>query len=154
VAATVQWMLGRPELYSLPASLPFLGLGKTVYHRPSPWLEMTDAGAAVLDRVWDLAEREAEVRRRNGSRLVAPFAGGGNGLSPVRGVPGAVPGWLRLPLVLSSAPRNEVLTEELMRLGIAPGYPRPLATLEPFRGRVQNISAEMPGAELLAERLI
>ena len=155
LAATVQWMLGRPELYSVPASLPFLGLGKTVYHVPGPWLEMTDAGAAVLDRVWELAEREAEVRRRNGSRLVAPLAvGGGGRITPVRGTPGAVPGWLRLPLILSSGNRDEALTEEIRRLGVAPGYPTPLVTLEPFRQRVANVDDDMPGATLLAERLI
>lgn len=154
VAATVQWLLGRPELYSVPASMPFLGLGKTVYHPPGPWLEMTDAGAAVLDRAWDLAEREAEVRRRNGSRLVAPLAVGGAQLAPVRGTPGAVPGWLRLPLILSSGRRDELLTDELLRLGAAPGYPRPLATLEPFRHRVANPDDDMPGAALLADRLI
>lgn len=154
LAATVQWMLGRPELYSVPASMPFLGLGKTVYHQPSPWLEMTDAGAAVLDRTWDLAEREAEVRRRNGSRLLAPLAVGGARVSPVRGTPGAVPGWLRLPVVLSSGRRDEVLTDSLIRLGVAPGYPQPLATLEPFRQRVSNVQDDMPGAALLSERLI
>ena len=154
LAATVQWMLGRPELYSLPASLPFLELGKTVYHEPSPWLEMTDSGAAVLDRAWDLAEAEAEVRRRNGSRLLAPLAIGGGSVTAVRGAPGAVPGWLRLPLVLAAGERDEVLTEPLRRLGVAPGYPAPLATLDPFRRRVQNAGDDMPGAELLAQRLI
>jgi dTDP-4-amino-4,6-dideoxygalactose transaminase len=65
-----------------------------------------------------------------------------------------VPGWLRLPLILSSGRRDEVLTDEMLRLGAAPGYPRPLATLEPFRRRVANPDDDMPGAALLADRLI
>ena len=35
-AAGAQWLLGRPSLYGVPASLPFLGLGETVYREPTP----------------------------------------------------------------------------------------------------------------------
>ena len=64
-----------------------------------------------------------------------------------------MPGWLRLPL-LPNVPRDAVLTEDLLRLGAAPAYPAALATLEPFRRRVTNPADDMPGAALLAERLI
>jgi dTDP-4-amino-4,6-dideoxygalactose transaminase len=47
-----------------------------------------------------------------------------------------------------------VLTEDIRRLGVAPGYPTPLFTLEPFRNRVANLDDDMPGATLLAERLV
>ncbi|HYR11816.1 MAG TPA: DegT/DnrJ/EryC1/StrS family aminotransferase, partial [Longimicrobium sp.] len=47
-AAAVQWMLARPSVYAFPAALPFLRLGETVYHPPSPPRRLSRAAAGVL----------------------------------------------------------------------------------------------------------
>ena len=48
-ALKAQWLLARPWLYRIPASLPFLGLGDTVY-RPSKFdvLRVVDGRVAEI----------------------------------------------------------------------------------------------------------
>ncbi|MFZ5624228.1 MAG: DegT/DnrJ/EryC1/StrS family aminotransferase, partial [Gemmatimonadota bacterium] len=67
--ALAQWALARPSLYALPASLPWLGLGETVYHPPHPPRSMPRSALGILARTLALADAEAAVRRRVGARL-------------------------------------------------------------------------------------
>ncbi|HEX6909387.1 MAG TPA: DegT/DnrJ/EryC1/StrS family aminotransferase, partial [Longimicrobium sp.] len=62
-AAAAQWVLARPSLYALPAALPFLRLGETVYHPPSPPRRLSRAAAGVLAAGWERAFAEAGIRR-------------------------------------------------------------------------------------------
>jgi dTDP-4-amino-4,6-dideoxygalactose transaminase len=149
VAAAAQWALARPGMYALPASLPFLRLGETIYHPPHEPRAMPDAQLRVLARVWPLLEREAETRRRNADRLMARCVAP---VQPVRPPVGARPGWLRLPLLVPD--RAGRLTPEARRLGIMPGYPVPLSTLPGFGSRAANAAATFPGAARLAASLV
>lgn len=163
--AAALWLLGRPDLYGLPASLPFLRLGETVHRPPGEASRMPAAAAGVLGVTWELQEGEVRRRRRNARRLLAAMeeAAGrdperdGRGVPPRPEVDGRVepvrpgvdgrPGYLRLPVL---APEREV---DLAHLGVMPGYPKPLSRLEGFRERCLNAGAEFPGAERLARRL-
>lgn len=149
VMLAAQWGLGRPSLYALPASLPFGGLGETVYHPPHPPSAIAPANARVAAENWDAALAEASIRRSNASRLLAAF---GPRLSRVTPAPGAEPGYLRLPALLPEGARQR-LGADARALGIMPGYPLALADLPGF-SRILNPGADFSGARLLASRLV
>ena len=155
VRAGAQWTLGRPELYALPAALPWLHLGETRYKTPTPSREMPPVAAALLQESRALAMREASIRRVNGASLQAD-TGSMPHLRVVLPVHGATPGHLRFPVRVPrgfggfSDPRRATL------LGIARGYP---ATLDRLPAVVQRMagaagSAQWPGAEELVRTLI
>lgn len=156
-AAAAQWALGRPALYGLPAALPFLALGETVYRPPRPPAGIPPACLAVLERSWDPSLREAEGRRRRARRLLEAVRSAGD-LEPVEAPQEGRPGYLRLPvLARGPAARERLSGPEARRLGVMPGYPRPLHRLAPCcealaGGRVLSDEA-LPGAVALAGSL-
>lgn len=156
-AAAAQWALGRPALYGLPAALPFLELGETVYRPPRPPAGAPPACLAVLERSWEPSLREAEGRRRRARRLLEAVRAAGD-LEAIEVPPEGRPGWLRLPVLARSAAARERLSGRAARgLGVMPGYPRPLHRLEACRaalagGRIPA-DADLPGAVTLARSL-
>lgn len=150
VAAAAQWMLARPGLYALPAALPFLRLGETIYHAPHAARAMPVAQQRVLEQVWPMLEREAAVRRRHADRLMARGTAGA--ARPVRVPQQSQPGWLRLPLLVTN--RGAALAGEAGSLGIMPGYPIALSELSGFGSRRRNAAATFPGATTLAASLV
>jgi dTDP-4-amino-4,6-dideoxygalactose transaminase len=151
VRASAQWLLARPRFYALPASLPFLKLGETIYHRPHAPQALSRASASILRANWADAHAATAVRRRTAERLriTAANAGWRNINTPA----GGEAGYLRLP-ILSASARNYAMMVDGARLGIMPGYPQTLVTLEQFRSRCVNAQAAFPGAEHLAQTLV
>lgn len=146
-----QLVLGQPSLYGLPASLPFLRLGETIYRVPHAprGASCASLGAASRTRRW--IETESDVRRANGARLLAA-ARASRKVQTVEALHGASAGFLRLP-VLRVAEGGTALGRA-QRLGILPGYPRALCELPGFRQRVQNREDDFSGARDLAARLV
>ncbi|HKP29734.1 MAG TPA: DegT/DnrJ/EryC1/StrS family aminotransferase, partial [Gemmatimonadales bacterium] len=97
VSLKAQWILARPSLYRLPASLPFLRLGDTVYRPPAPLGRMSAASAAVVERSWQERGGEISQRQRNADWLLDQGIDG-----VVTPMAGAVSGWLRLPVMARS----------------------------------------------------
>ncbi|HEU4700631.1 MAG TPA: DegT/DnrJ/EryC1/StrS family aminotransferase [Gemmatimonadales bacterium] len=155
-ASVAQWILARPALYGLPAALPFLGLGETHYREPAAPGAPPAFILGTLERTRALAAEEAAVRRRHAARLLDVLAALPAGsLRPVAGAPGAVPGWLRLPVVvLGDASQDEGRLAAGRRLGIMPGYPRALADLPALRVRLANPGEGLAGARCLTDRLL
>jgi dTDP-4-amino-4,6-dideoxygalactose transaminase len=151
VQLKAQWLVGRPSLYALPAALPFLKLGETIYHAPSPVRAMSDVAARTLAVTLALGKREAAVRRAHASRLMERC---GAGLTAVRVPTGAEPGYLRLPLLAAPAARAAAESAEARAQGIMPGYRRALCALEGFAERVLNRAEEFPGARVLEKSLV
>jgi perosamine synthetase len=145
----VQWALGRPSLYGIPASLPFLGLGQTVYHAPHAPSHPTDAMAAMLLAVEPLLEDEVTIRRQHAARLRAIVESSGAGTVPGCG---GNPSWLRLPFLPSDRLHRRLGGSTARRLGILPGYPIPLAQLPGFSERLKH-QTPTPGAEQLTAQL-
>jgi perosamine synthetase len=149
--ASAQWLLARPALYALPASLPFLRLGDTVYHDPRPPRGLSRASARMLLANWEDAHAATMARRRNAERLrVAAVAAG---WSTIRVPEGGEAGYLRMPM-LGSASNRGARVASGARLGIMPGYPQTLLSLPGFRGYCSNASEAFPGADELAEKLL
>ncbi len=148
-----QWAIGRPALYGLPASLPFLHLGETVYRDPEPPTGMPAGCAGVLTRTLDLQEEEAARRRRHAARLRRAVRHCRD-LGAVSAPEGSRPGWLRFPLVAGTdRARSRLSSGRARRLGVMPGYPKPLPELPGFRDRCRNAEDSFPGAERLASTL-
>jgi dTDP-4-amino-4,6-dideoxygalactose transaminase len=152
VAITAQLLLERPNLYVLPAALPFLHLGETIYREPRPLRAAATLSCSVVAASWTLAEREVEVRRRNAERLLVAL-GGHPGFQTI-GTPGhARPGYLRLPVIASPVARRAAAEAAARCLGVMPGYPRALCDVERIGSRCLNRNAAFPGSRLLAARL-
>jgi perosamine synthetase len=149
--AAAVWMLARPSVYAVPAALPFLRLGETVYHPPTPPRRLSRAAAGVLAAGWERASREPEIRRGNAARLLAAVHAAGARVPRVP--PGAAAGWLRLPVLLDADDAPRARTPAARRLGIAPGYPRALCDLDGFRARILNPRDAFDGARHLAATL-
>lgn len=152
LALAAQLLLVHPSLYALPAALPFLRLGQTIYRKPRPLRAAAAASSPVVAATWILAEREVEVRRRNAARLLVALREQ-PGFETIRTPQHARPGYLRLPVLASPAVRRSALETAARRLGVAPGYPTALCDLERFAPRCLNRDAAFPGSRLVAARL-
>jgi perosamine synthetase len=149
--AAAAWALGRPWTYALPASLPWLELGRTVYHEPSPLTLMDDAAATVVMATRQAADAEVATRRLNAGAYRSEL-GTERRWSPIAVLPGADPSWLRFPLRLDGG-NSPAKSDEFMRLGIATGYPQVLPEL-PAAARRIGASQPCPGASELVRSLI
>ena len=147
VGVSAQWVLGRPTLYALPAAVPGLRLGETIYRAPHPPRRLTAAAATVLLDSLALSEAETELRRARGQRLHAA-AHAVDIHCPVP-IAGCQPGYLRLP-VLVQAGR---LAKTAAAIGVARAYPRSLADLTELAPRCRNRGEPVPGAHRLAATL-
>ena len=151
IMLAAQWAIGRPRTYWLPASLPFLHLGETVYHRPTTPTAMTRAAVHTLAVTLGRSGAEVVYRQATAVRLRAS-AGRGHAARFIEPIDGAVPGYLRLPMMMGAAAKADALSTLAVH-GVAPGYPTPLATLPTFRQRVVA-GADAPGAAALANGLV
>ena len=140
------WALGRPSLFWLPAMLPGLHLGETIYKRPAQPAALPRAAAAVILAIWHLAESEAGVRRENVVRWLDALQDTRD-LVLVIAPAGAESGWLRLPVRARGVTRMSLLGEVARAHGVMPGYPRTLADLS---RPISNPDATFAGAEELA----
>lgn len=149
-----QKVFGRPSLYGVPSSFPFLDLGETVYRDPSPPGVMSDLSAGVLSVTLPL---DADGEHVSGRRAIASrwrsVVGQAEGLTAVMPLPGSEPGYLRFPVLATGEAAGRLRGAEARSLGVMPGYPEPLDRLPALAGLQRNPSAAHPGARTLAERL-
>ncbi|HET7232746.1 MAG TPA: DegT/DnrJ/EryC1/StrS family aminotransferase [Longimicrobium sp.] len=147
--AGAMWGLARPWLYALPASLPFLRLGETVYQPPRAPEPMSRASAAIVAAAWEHAGLAGAARERNARRLGAAAALAGERVPAAP--PGCRAGWLRLPVLNHVRRRAE--TGAARALGIMPGYPRALCDFPGFAECCVNGGDNFDGARELADGL-
>jgi perosamine synthetase len=152
--AVAQWALGRPALYALPASLPFLGLGRTRYRPPRPARGMTRVAAELLLRTRARARAEADARRVNGEAWTQALGRGWRAALLPAPPPDARPGFLRFPLRLPEGLAGLAEPRRALRAGIAAGYPAPIPSLPAVRDRLVRPARRWPGGESLARELV
>src|SRR5206468_4824483 len=117
VALAAQLFLARASVYAVPAALPFLRLGQTVYRKPRALRAPTAVSCSVVAATWPLADRETEARRGNAARLLAALEGHGE-LETIRALRRARPGYLRLPVLATTTARRAAGEARARRLGI------------------------------------
>lgn len=147
-----QWVFGRPASYGIPATLPFLHLGETLYRAPWSPRPASVISLAALDRSLQGTDREAEIRRANGERWLQHIQGA-SGISPFTPPPGAEAGYLRFPVRVSGGTDRAALLR-LRRHGVMPGYPATLRTLPDVLAHLVDRGASLPGAAELANTTV
>jgi dTDP-4-amino-4,6-dideoxygalactose transaminase len=152
VALAAQLLLVRPNLYAVPATPAFFGLGQTVYREPRRLRGPTAASCGVIAATWQRAAREVESRQRNAERLLAELRRQ-RGFATIHIPQQAQPGYLRLPVLASAAVRQAAAQPTAKRLGVMPSYPKALCDLDGFGSRCLNGNLPFPGSRLLAARL-
>lgn len=115
-----QWMLGRPMLYRLPASIPALRLGEMVFRLPRPPRGISRAAATLVIGAIALDDYELRVRRAHAAQILWSLRSAN--VTPIRAIAQSEPGYLRLALL----DRTTVAHSRRRRLGIARGYPMTL----------------------------
>jgi hypothetical protein len=88
VLTLAQWILGRPGFYGIPAGIPGLALGETVYHPPVTPREAQRFSLGLALRTAGLSAAEAHGRQTRAKELEARLADVG-GISFVHPVPKA-----------------------------------------------------------------
>jgi dTDP-4-amino-4,6-dideoxygalactose transaminase len=147
-----QLVLEHPRLYGVPAGLPLLHLGETIYRRPGVPRAPSGVACAIVAATWCVADREAAVRRRHAARLLAALRCQ-PAFETIRTPPHAQPGYLRLPVLAASAARRSAVAAAAKRMGVMPGYPNALCDVERAASRCLNRNAVFPGARRLAAEL-
>ena len=145
IAAAAQWALGRPSVYGIPAAIPSLRLGETVYHPAHPPRSLSAAAAALVARAMRAAPAEVTIRQRNAAALAIAADEGGD-IEAIRTIPGAVSGMLRFPITDTGS------RVERPDLGVLRGYPRTLRE-EPEAQRCLEAGPDLPGADELRRTL-
>lgn len=149
--AVGQWLLGRPALFALPANLPFLDVGETVYREPVPPRSISALSAGTLRTSFRYRSEELRARRRVARRWESTLRLAG-GLRAVTPPEESEPGYLRFPVLAAEEAAPRLRSEEAKALGVMPGYPEILDDLPAMRSRLIR-SDSRPGAEALTSRL-
>jgi dTDP-4-amino-4,6-dideoxygalactose transaminase len=107
----------------------------------------------VLPATVELQQRELGVRRHNAARLRAAVEEAVD-LTPVPGPDGVPAGHLRLPVLVEGKGGRRLASRRAVRLGVTPGYPKPLHALPQVQDGLDAASgADLQGSERLAEDL-
>lgn len=150
--AILSWALAYPALYTIPASLPFLRLGETTFHRKlshPPWANaMGYTALAVLSRSNELRRIQVQNARRwhealKPLDLVEPFVERGYDFDG-----STVP--IRYPVLLPTGERRDRLLPKLGRYGASRSYPAVLPDLCPEMFG----DLELSGARFVSQRIL
>jgi dTDP-4-amino-4,6-dideoxygalactose transaminase len=147
VTLAAQWMLAHPLLYRLPASIPGLKLGEMVYHAAPEPRAMHATAAAILPAALVMEEHEVASRRARAKDLLSLLTETPR-LVPIRQLPGANPGFLRLAFL-----DNIGDASPLAALGAVRGYPMTLDQHEQLQPLLAPRERAGKGAGLLRDRL-
>ena len=144
VKLAAQWAFGRPSLYGIPASLPFLGLGETIYKEPWEPIGMSAGPASALLVNWEPSKREEEVRRQSAQTIGESPEYCGSISVDTR----AISGRLRAP---DLGTMDAVSVGSTDRNGRVAGYPFSLADASELSDRLSM--ADATGSRILARKL-
>ncbi len=151
--ATAQWLLSDPRVYGLPASLPWLHLGETLYKPLERILPLTRFSAALLLETAEDAEREAAARMRTGRALIECLAQS-TSMACITPLGAGMPGYLRFPLRIHDAGLREAVLRDYGAAGAAAGYPGVVAELPEVKASTLASPDPFTGARTLVRELI
>lgn len=136
----------RPQLYWIPASLPFLRLGETVFPTDIPIKKMSAAKAGLLRRWRARLQQANRVRLHAAADLCRRMA-----VTPPSGDAHV---YLRLPFLTTAAAEKRRLFSASMKrgLGVSVAYPQALSELPQLRPLMNG--HEYPNACRLASELV
>jgi dTDP-4-amino-4,6-dideoxygalactose transaminase len=144
---TMQWALGRPSIYALPAAIPWLHLGEMVYHPAKEPTAMSAASVSLLESALEMERADLETRRRV-AVLLTDAASNARDLRTIRPISGTLPGHLRFPVLDLDGRR--ILRDDL---GVTRPYPTPVGDQVEMQPALARGEPPMPGASDLARSL-
>lgn len=155
VKLAVYTLLLRPWLYWIPANIPALGLGKTVYTTDMPMHRLSRFAASLVVRLFADIDAITASRARTAAQLRQTLAGN-TALTPIDPIIGSVPVYLRLPCLTEPGVDRAALIDTLNRAGIGatPSFPRALGDLPEIADHITVESNAMTGARTVAERIV
>jgi dTDP-4-amino-4,6-dideoxygalactose transaminase len=139
-------LLIRPSLYWLPAGLPFLRLGETVFHRDFPITRLSGLGAGFLHHWKQRLEESNGMRARIGDAFIKE-------LDLADTEVGSVP-FLRLPVLAEDEKCRDAILAAARALGAGLGCMYPSAINEIDEIREQFVGESFPEASRIAKRLL
>lgn len=146
-AALAQWSLGRPTIYGLPASLPWLHLGEMVYRPAHEPRGLSNAAATLAN--WSLANEASDRKGRTArAEILDGIAIEAKSVQPIRSIDGGKSGYLRFAVLDASGRRNAAT-----RLGVMRAYPRTLLEQPELRSQLVPNQRVVVGAEELTRSL-
>jgi perosamine synthetase len=136
----------RPRLYWIPAAMPFLRLGQTIFPKDIPLRRLSGMKAAFL-RSWPSRLKGSNQAR---SEAAAYFSR----QLPLRLPPGPPHPYLRLPILVGSSTERERIfaLAQARGLGVGLGYPTPVNEIPEIR-TVFN-GRRYPAARRVADSLL
>jgi dTDP-4-amino-4,6-dideoxygalactose transaminase len=136
----------RPWLYWIPAALPFLGLGRTIFPKHVPMRRLSGLKAGLM-RGWRTALARSNQQRADAARFFCSRL-------PTRLADHPSRPYLRFPILTSNAAQRDAIYAESRRrgLGLSVAYPTPLDQISEVR-QVCNDDA-FPSAYDVADRLL
>ncbi|WP_447977171.1 DegT/DnrJ/EryC1/StrS family aminotransferase [Candidatus Nitrospira bockiana] len=143
----------HPTLYWMPAAVPWLGLGRSIF---DPGFEVAPMTAFQRELFAALLPHEARLRRTRQARAaLLAEALAGSGLRVLWPRPDDEGAFLRLAVLAPTAAVRGRLLHRLREagLGATEGFPLPLERLEPLRPWLAG-SSSCPTAEEISRRLI
>ena len=157
-ASLAAWLLGRPSLYGIPASIPQLGLGETVYYPPRTPASISTFSAALARRTRAPSQEAITLRReqaRQWTREILDRDPTGDRIMPCLPIGDFdSASCLRVAVRLRGTGLTPDAWERLRQMGVESGYPVALPRLPEASTLFQGDPGDFPGAESLAERLI
>jgi dTDP-4-amino-4,6-dideoxygalactose transaminase len=138
----------RPRLYWLPASLPFLRLGETVYPKNIVMTRLSAMKAGFLHNWQARLARANAIRARAAAYFCEriPVTNGGT----------HVPAYLRLPILMKNRNEQERVHAQSISagLGVARAYPAPVGDIPEVRVASFGARRSFPAARDVVERLL
>jgi dTDP-4-amino-4,6-dideoxygalactose transaminase len=135
-----------PRLYWLPAGLPWLHLGETVFYDDFPTRRLSGVQAGLLDRWQERLDALNTVRRAHSAFYLAH-------IPRARNYGDGIP-YLRLPVLLRDAEERHQVLETKGGAGVGLGgmYPTSVRGIRQLQGRLP--SGDCPEADRVAARLV
>ena len=155
IQLTAYSVLLRPWLYWIPANIPALGLGKTVYTTDMPLHRLSRFATGLLLRLFARIDAVTAERVRTASRVRAVLADNAL-LEPVAPLPGASPVYLRQPCLAASSADRSVIIRKLNEAGIGAtgSFPQALGDLADIAAHRTVEGNAMNGARAVAARVV
>lgn len=151
----VYTVLLRPALYPLARSMPWTGIGETIYDTKFPIAQLPGFAAYVAARLLERLDSLAAVRRKNCEALRSALADR-TGLELLELIPGSLPSSIRFPIrVRDPSVRPRLIAAfEHAGIGATASYPKSLADVPNVRARLAGTDTGFPGARTIAATIV
>jgi dTDP-4-amino-4,6-dideoxygalactose transaminase len=149
-------LLLRPSLYWIPANLPFLGLGLTIFDTAFDMERLSPVQAALGSVMIDRLAAFNAGRREIGTRLAPEATATGAFRVPGYHPDRTVPVYLRLPLLARDRAHRNRAIAAFRKAGVTASimYPSTIGRIDGITEYIRNEPERFPGAESVVDLLL